>query len=75
MKKVTKTIVASSLALGLVSAPFIAQYKDVAKAAEVKAPSKNLIVIIGDGMGPAQVTAARYYSKKKFFGQGPSGRV
>ncbi|WP_135557457.1 alkaline phosphatase [Paenibacillus cymbidii] len=28
------------------------------------APSKNLIVMIGDGMGPAEVTAARYYSKK-----------
>ncbi|TBL77480.1 alkaline phosphatase [Paenibacillus thalictri] len=28
------------------------------------APSKNLIVMIGDGMGPAEVTAARYYSKR-----------
>nr|WP_084224592.1 alkaline phosphatase [Paenibacillus pectinilyticus] len=27
-------------------------------------PSKNLIVLIGDGMGPAEVTAARYYAKK-----------
>ncbi|MDQ0196796.1 alkaline phosphatase [Paenibacillus wynnii] len=28
-----------------------------------KAQSKNLIVLIGDGMGPAQVSAARYYQQ------------
>ncbi|NQX57741.1 alkaline phosphatase [Paenibacillus qinlingensis] len=38
---------------------------DSATPSTVQAPpSKNLIVLIGDGMGPAEVTAARYYAKK-----------
>ncbi|MFD0676619.1 MULTISPECIES: alkaline phosphatase [unclassified Paenibacillus] len=36
---------------------------EATKPAAPATASKNLIVLIGDGMGPAQVTAARYFSK------------
>ncbi|MDQ6419454.1 alkaline phosphatase [Paenibacillus sp. LHD-117] len=35
--------------------------EDAATTSETTAPSKNVIVLIGDGMGPAQVSAARNY--------------
>ncbi|MEW9701576.1 alkaline phosphatase [Paenibacillus sp. SI8] len=68
MKKGLKQIVGSGLTVSLLSlsvcgAAFAAD--TTTKATETAAaPSKNLIVLIGDGMGPAEVTAARYYSKK-----------
>ncbi|WP_230633159.1 alkaline phosphatase [Paenibacillus athensensis] len=34
-----------------------------APAAVAATPSQNVIVMIGDGMGPAEITAARYYAK------------
>jgi alkaline phosphatase len=37
-------------------------------ASSQKAESKNLIILIGDGMGPAQVTLARLYAQK-YLGQ------
>lgn len=67
-----RTLLAGGLALSVVSAgtyvgaataqPKAAQPKAAAPAAN-KAVSKNLIVLIGDGMGPAQVSAARYYQQ------------
>nr|WP_246628201.1 alkaline phosphatase [Paenibacillus oenotherae] len=50
----------TGLALTIVSSGSLV----TAKESTAKKPqSKNLIVLIGDGMGPAQVTAARLYSK------------
>ncbi|MBP1961490.1 alkaline phosphatase [Paenibacillus aceris] len=68
MKKSLKQIMGSGLTLSLLAL----NVAGVASAAETTptsvpaapAQSKNLIVLIGDGMGPAEVTAARYYSKK-----------
>jgi alkaline phosphatase len=54
-------IVIGGLTLSLIPA---AGLERTASAAEPAAPaSKNLIVLIGDGMGPAQVTAGRNYLK------------
>ncbi|MCR8645706.1 alkaline phosphatase [Paenibacillus sp. N1-5-1-14] len=69
MKKGLKQLLGSGLAISLlslsVSASALAAAPAPTKTPEVPAaPSKNLIVLIGDGMGPAEVTAARYYSKK-----------
>ncbi len=65
MKKVFKQLVVSGMALSLlpaltVSSAFAA---DTAAAPAAAAKSKNVIVLIGDGMGPAQVSAARDYSR------------
>ncbi len=57
-KKMLNTALASCLSLSVLSSTAMAA-EDAAPANE--APSKNLIVLIGDGMGPAQVTAARDY--------------
>nr|WP_245585987.1 alkaline phosphatase [Paenibacillus pinihumi] len=45
----------------LTTAPVFAE--DAVQKDNEKASSKNLIVLIGDGMGPAQVSAARNYLK------------
>ncbi len=61
MKKLAQTMLAGGLALTLIpvaQAPVFAA--DTAKPAPA---SQNLIVLIGDGMGPAQVTAGRNYLK------------
>lgn len=69
-----RTLLAGGLALSVVSAgtyvgaataqPKAAKPQAAAPAAsQNKAASKNLIVLIGDGMGPAQVSAARYYQQ------------
>ncbi len=51
------------LSAGIISTSF-ALHSPEAALAETSAPhSKNLIVMIGDGMGPAEITAARYYAK------------
>lgn len=63
MKKAwLKTILLSSLALTLIPLSSFAAAKST-QSVKTKASSKNLIVLIGDGMGPAQVSAARIYSK------------
>ncbi|MCZ8521067.1 MULTISPECIES: alkaline phosphatase [Paenibacillus] len=66
-KNIVKGMVASSLILSMIPAGISTAAGDTANTAvPAKGPaSKNLIVLIGDGMGPAQVTAARYYSKSK----------
>ncbi|WP_088830799.1 alkaline phosphatase [Paenibacillus tyrfis] len=57
MKKAASLFIASFV----LCSPIQASLHIENKAA--KPLSKNLIVLIGDGMGPAQVTAARLYSK------------
>ncbi|PZM64523.1 alkaline phosphatase [Paenibacillus dendritiformis] len=62
---VRKSLVA---ALALLMLPFGAWQSDkvlAAGAGKRQPESKNIIVLIGDGMGPAQVSAARIYSKNK----------
>lgn len=67
MVKNCKRLLVTGLALSLLPATVLGSAlaaetsKNTAPAA---APSKNLIIMIGDGMGPAQVTAARNYAKK-----------
>jgi len=57
-KKAVRAILAGCMALSVLSASAVS----AEDAAPVKvSPSKNLIVLIGDGMGPAQVSAARNY--------------
>ncbi|WP_339368951.1 alkaline phosphatase [Paenibacillus elgii] len=56
-KKAAGLIIASFLLSSLIPASLHAGNE------AAKPRSKNLIVLIGDGMGPAQVTAARLYSK------------
>jgi alkaline phosphatase len=56
--------VLSVLSVGLISTSLVTNNPQAAFAANSKAQSKNLIVMIGDGMGPAEVTAARYYARK-----------
>ncbi len=61
LNKYAKIIITGGLALSLLPAAAVEQK---VTAAEAAAPaSKNLIVLIGDGMGPAQVTAGRDYLK------------
>ncbi|NQX65361.1 alkaline phosphatase [Paenibacillus alba] len=72
MKKSLKQIMGSGLSIsllalsvaGVASAAETTATTPGAPTAPAAAQSKNLIVLIGDGMGPAEVTAARYYSKK-----------
>lgn len=62
MKKTAKGMLLAGLALTVVlSSSIVTAKENTAK----KPQSKNLIVLIGDGMGPAQVTAARYYAKAR----------
>ncbi|MFD0590107.1 alkaline phosphatase [Paenibacillus sp. GCM10027627] len=65
MKKATRTFLASCAALTVLSAStgaaVFAEGAEPTLTAKAGAPSKNLIVLIGDGMGPAQVSAARNY--------------
>lgn len=66
MNKMLRKSLVTTLALLML--PFGAMQSDavLAKSAAKPQPtSKNLIVLIGDGMGPAQVSAARIYSKNK----------
>lgn len=65
MNKFMKSMVVGGIAVAVVSsATFVGAAKTQTKAAvPAKAQSKNLIVLIGDGMGPAQVSAARYYQQ------------
>lgn len=63
MNKFAKSLLASGLTLTLLPAVIGSAVRTNAAeaAASAAAPSQNLIVLIGDGMGPAQVTAARNY--------------
>ncbi|MCM3338148.1 alkaline phosphatase [Paenibacillus sp. MER TA 81-3] len=64
-KYVRKSLV---IGLALLMLPLGAMQSGTTLAKEAAKPqpvSKNLIVLIGDGMGPAQVSAARIYSKNK----------
>ncbi|WNS42751.1 alkaline phosphatase [Paenibacillus sp. MMS20-IR301] len=66
MNKLMKGIVFGGLAAAVVSGATLAgaaQSTANNTAASTKAQSKNLIVLIGDGMGPAQISAARYYQQ------------
>lgn len=65
MKKLMKGIVFGGLAAAVVSGATLAgAAQSTTKAGgAAKAQSQNLIVLIGDGMGPAQVSAARYYQQ------------
>ncbi|WP_379135415.1 alkaline phosphatase [Paenibacillus sp. sgz500958] len=65
MNKFMKSMVVSGLAVALVSGTTIvgAATSTTKTPAPAKAQSKNLIVLIGDGMGPAQVSAARYFQQ------------
>ncbi len=51
------------LSVGLIGTAGVPQAKVIAEDTNT-AQSKNLIVFIGDGMGPAQVTAARIYAQE-----------
>jgi alkaline phosphatase len=66
MNKVIRNSLLTGMAL--VMLPFGTMQAGAAEAAQASTTnpaSKNLIVLIGDGMGPAQVSAARIYSKNK----------
>ncbi|WP_310830411.1 alkaline phosphatase [Paenibacillus pedocola] len=65
MKKLMKGIVFGGLAVAVVSGATLAGAAQSTTKAGVtaKAQSQNLIVLIGDGMGPAQVSAARYFQQ------------
>ncbi|MFS0839597.1 alkaline phosphatase [Paenibacillus sp. 1P03SA] len=68
MKKIIhRSVIAGTaialLPLTLASGALAAGTPDAAK--DQKALSKNVIVLIGDGMGPAQVSAGRTFSKHK----------
>ncbi|MGG6312811.1 alkaline phosphatase [Paenibacillus macerans] len=65
MNKFWKGLAISGLALTVVSAGSLAAAEgdNPGANAAVKGKSRNLIVLIGDGMGPAQVSAARYYQQ------------
>lgn len=58
MKKAVRAFLASCMALTVLSASAVSA-EDTATV--TASPSKNVIVLIGDGMGPAQVSAARNY--------------
>ena len=71
-KKLIKCVIASALSLSLLSSCTNNQEGDAVKNADVSenkpAPSeggsKNLIVLIGDGMGPAQISLTRLYQQQ-----------
>lgn len=60
-KKAIKAALAGCVALTALSISGVSAAETATKPVSGSAPSKNLIVLIGDGMGPAQVTAARNY--------------
>ncbi|MDQ6421635.1 alkaline phosphatase [Paenibacillus sp. LHD-117] len=67
LEKTYKRFLLSGLALSLLSAVLAGSALGAetnTNAAPAAAPSKNLIIMIGDGMGTAHVTAARYYARK-----------
>lgn len=63
MKKTMKGLMVTGLTLAIISSSSLLMAADAQKKQVKKPASKNLIVLIGDGMGPAQVSAARLYSK------------
>lgn len=65
MNKLWRRLAVSGMALAVIAAgpAAIAQENGNKGASPGKASSKNLIVLIGDGMGPAQISAARYYQQ------------
>lgn len=64
MNKLLKGLAIGGLALSVVSAGTLAAAKENASGTgNSNGQSKNLIVLIGDGMGPAQVSAARYFQQ------------
>ncbi|MEF2967092.1 alkaline phosphatase [Paenibacillus sp. M1] len=62
MKKMWRSLAIGGLALSVIAAAPAAIAKESGNAA-ANGKSQNLIVLIGDGMGPAQVSAARYYQQ------------
>ncbi|WP_068774402.1 alkaline phosphatase [Paenibacillus sp. FJAT-26967] len=65
-KRLQRTLVAGT-AIALLPFSLVSGVAGAGKTAEQQpaAASKNVIVLIGDGMGPAQVSAARTFSKYK----------
>ena len=65
LNKFMKSMVISGMAVAVVSGTTLVGAEQNAKkpVTPAKIQSKNLIVLIGDGMGPAQVSAARYYQQ------------
>lgn len=65
MNKLMKGIIFGGLAAAVVSGATLAGAAQGTTNAggAAKAKSKNLIVLIGDGMGPAQISAARYFQQ------------
>ncbi|WP_019638499.1 alkaline phosphatase [Paenibacillus fonticola] len=64
MSKFWKTLAISGLAFSVIFAGSLAAAKEgPATSGAAKGESRNLIVLIGDGMGPAQVSAARYFQQ------------
>lgn len=59
--KTLRSILAGCMAMSVLTVASVNAAEDTGTTPETSAPSKNLIVLIGDGMGPAQVTAARNY--------------
>jgi len=64
MNRMFKRLVVSGLVLSLVgTTSLVIDQQQATVHAASKPSSKNLIVLIGDGMGPAQVAATRYYQQ------------
>lgn len=64
MKKIWRQLAISGLAFSILAAGASAAAKSTGSTKqEVTGKSKNLIVLIGDGLGPAQISAARYYQQ------------
>ncbi|WP_334073678.1 MULTISPECIES: alkaline phosphatase [Paenibacillus] len=65
MSKLWRRLAVSGMALAVIAASpaVIAQEGGNKGAVAGGTTSKNLIVLIGDGMGPAQISAARYYQQ------------
>lgn len=65
MNKLMKSVVFGGLAAAVVSgATLVGAAQGTGNTgAAAKKQSKNLIVLIGDGLGPAQISAARYYQQ------------
>ncbi len=62
MNKFWRGLAASGLALSVIVTGSVVVAKDNGNEV-ANGKSKNLIVLIGDGMGPAQISAARYYQQ------------
>lgn len=60
----TCLIIFSGVSFAMVKTSFTAEAKKGPKTNETEEKSKNLIVLIGDGMGPPQVTLSRLYAQK-----------